>query len=73
VTKITNSKSEPTVKAGALMCPLCCVEYIEVEVDFDLDGTILRDVKVLRCPVCQDEQVTPAQQQVIEDRLSNQP
>lgn len=51
--------SESAVKAGALLCPVCCVEYVEVELDFEVDGEILHNVKVLRCPVCQDEQFPP--------------
>ncbi|MCW4009967.1 MAG: hypothetical protein NWF05_05040 [Candidatus Bathyarchaeota archaeon] len=65
----TNPKHEQTLKAGALLCPVCCVEYVEIEVDFELDGQILRDVKVLRCPICQDEQFTPQQQKAIEEQL----
>ena len=43
------------------MCPRCCVEYNEAEVDIDCDGTILHNVKVLQCPNCGDEQFTPEQ------------
>ncbi len=60
-----------SLKAGALLCPVCCVEYIEVEVDFDIDGVVLQNVKALRCPVCQDEQFTREQQEAIEKRLRN--
>ena len=64
-------KSEVILKAGALMCPVCCVELIEIEVDFDVDGAILHDVKVLSCPTCQEEQFTPQQLEAIEARLRN--
>jgi hypothetical protein len=60
------------IKAGALICLTCCVEFIEVEVDFEVDGEIFRNIKVLRCPVCQDEQFTPQQQEDIEKRLEDQ-
>jgi hypothetical protein len=49
------------------------VEYVEVGVDFDVEGTILREVKVLRCPICQDEQFTAEQQQQIKEILRTQP
>jgi hypothetical protein len=62
-------RHEDGLKAGALLCPVCCVEYIEVEVDFDVDGVILQNVKVLRCPVCQEEQFTQQQQEAIEQKL----
>ena len=62
-------KHEDNLKAGALLCPICCVECIEVEVDFDVDGVILQNVKVLRCPVCQEEQFTQEQQEAIEQKL----
>jgi len=68
-----NPKTKPneTLKAGALLCPVCCVEYIEAEVDFEVDGEVLRNVKVVRCPVCQEEQFTQQQQDDIEARLRN--
>ena len=68
--RYTQSKPNETLKAGALLCPVCCVEYIEVEVDFEVEGSILRNVKLLRCPVCQEEQFTPEQQEAIEKRTT---
>jgi hypothetical protein len=59
-------KLERSLKAGALLCPTCCVEYEEVSVDFEVEGEVLCDVKVLRCPVCKDEQFTPEQQEAIQ-------
>ena len=59
------------LKAGALICPTCCVEYIEVEFDFEFDGVILHDVKALKCPVCQEELFTPEQYEDIQKRLSS--
>jgi hypothetical protein len=61
--------NQDTIKAGALLCPVCCVPYIETEVDFEIDGIILHNIKVLQCPICQDEQFTPDQQQEIEKKL----
>ncbi len=52
------------------MCPVCCVEYVEVEVDFEYDGTILRNVKMLRCPSCEEELFTPEQQEAISELLN---
>ncbi len=45
------------------------MEYVEVEVDFDFEGIVLHDVKVLRCPVCQDEQITPGQLEAVKKKL----
>ena len=61
-----------TVKAGALICPTCCVELIEAEADFEVDGEVLCNINVLRCPVCQEEQFSPQQQEAIEKRLHGQ-
>jgi len=63
------NKPSQTVKAGALICPTCCVELFEIEVDFELDGEILRDIKILRCPVCQEEQFSPQQQEAVAKQL----
>ena len=61
---------EPAIKAGALLCPVCCVELIEVKADFDLDGEVLHDVKILRCPVCQEEQLDEQQYDAVEKKIS---
>jgi hypothetical protein len=74
MTKVTSNrrrKSEGALKAGALMCPKCCVEYLEVEVDFEDAGTVLHDVNVLRCPACEEEVFTPEQYNTIKERLRN--
>ncbi len=55
-----NSYNKPT-EANALLCPSCCVEYIEVEFDFEVDGIVLHNVKALRCPACSEELFTPEQ------------
>jgi hypothetical protein len=73
VPHIPETKNQQILKAGALLCPVCCVEFLEIEIDFEIDGVIVRDVKVLRCPVCQDEQFTPEQQKAIEEKLGNTP
>ena len=66
-----NSLSKPKgTKANALLCPVCCVEYVEVEFDMEVDGVVLSNVKALRCPSCQEEQFTPEQVEVISKRLS---
>jgi len=57
-------------KAGALLCPACCVEYVEVEFDFEVDGVILHNVKALRCPACEEEQFTPEQVEAIKKRIN---
>lgn len=59
------AKREVALKAGALLCPKCCVEYQEAEVDIQCDEKVLHNVKVLRCPVCEEELFTPAQHDAI--------
>ncbi|HTY75173.1 MAG TPA: hypothetical protein VMD05_06375 [Candidatus Nanoarchaeia archaeon] len=66
-------KHEDSLKAGALLCPVCCVQLIEVEENFELDGTVFQNVKLLKCPVCQEEQFTQEQQKAIEKKLSLKP
>jgi hypothetical protein len=65
-----NSPNRHT-KANALLCPSCCVEYVEIEFDFEVDGLILRDVKGLQCPTCGEEQFTSKQVEDIGKRLSD--
>ena len=65
-----NSPNKPVgTKASALMCPVCCVEYVEVEFDFEVDGIVLHNVKALRCPACEQEQFTPEQVEAIRKRI----
>jgi len=56
------SQDEPShkeiLKAGALLCPVCCIEFLEDQVDMELEGRILRNIKILRCPICQEEILT---------------
>jgi YgiT-type zinc finger domain-containing protein len=66
--KNSPSKSCGT-KAGALLCPACCVEYVEVEFDFEVDDTVLHNVKALRCPECEEEVFTPEQVEDIRKRI----
>ncbi len=56
-------------KAGALLCPNCCVEYVEVQFDFEVEGVVLHDVRALRCPKCEEEVFSPQQQEVIRKRI----
>ena len=42
------------IKSGAMLCPFCYVQYKEVEVDFEVYGTILYNVKIVKCPSCGD-------------------
>lgn len=66
-----NSPNKPSgTKANALLCPVCCVEYVEVEFDFEVDGVVLHNVKALRCPVCEEEVFTPEQYEAIRKRIS---
>ena len=66
--KNSPSKSKGT-KAGALLCPSCCVEYVEVEFDLEVDGVILHNVKALRCPECEEELFTPEQHEAIKKKI----
>ena len=66
-----NSPNKSTgTEANALLCPSCCVEFIEVEFDFEVDGIILHHVKALRCPACSDELFTPEQSDAITDLIN---
>ena len=67
----SETENAQSLKAGALLCPVCCVEYIEVQIDLDIDGFVLENVEALRCPICQEEQFTRQQQETIEKRLRN--
>jgi hypothetical protein len=65
-----NSPTNPgSTKAGALLCPTCCVEYVEVQFDCEIDGVVLHDVKALRCPRCEEEVFSPQQQEEIKKKL----
>lgn len=65
-----NSPNKPAVtKAGALLCPSCCVEYVEVQFDCEIDGEVLHDVKALKCPRCEEEVFSPEQQEEIRKRI----
>jgi hypothetical protein len=66
--KNSSSKRGGT-KAGALLCPSCCVEYVEVQFDFEVDGVVLHDVKALRCPRCEEEVFSPQQQEEIRKKI----
>jgi hypothetical protein len=65
-----NSPSKPASKASALLCPFCCVEYVEVELDFEVDGVVLHNVKALRCPSCQEEAFSPEQVEAIKQKVN---
>ena len=67
-----NSSNKPNgTKANALLCPTCCVEYVEVEFDFEVDGVFLSNVKAIRCPECNEELFTPQQYETIKKRISD--
>ena len=66
-----NSPSKQTdTRAGALLCPTCCVEYVEVELELVVDGIILNNVKALRCPSCEEEAFTPQQYEEVMKRIT---
>lgn len=66
-----NSPNNPKgTKANALLCPNCCVEYVEVEFDLEVDGVVLHNVNALRCPLCEEEKFTPEQSEAISKRVS---
>ena len=62
--------NQKSMNANALLCPTCCIEYVEVEFDFEVDGVILHNVKALRCPVCEEEVFTPEQYEAIRKQIS---
>jgi hypothetical protein len=64
-TPIIDEDKGKDVKAGALLCPVCCVEYVGVAFDFEVNGVVLPDVAALRCPKCGEEVFSPQQQQEI--------
>ena len=66
-----SSSQESGTKANALFCPICCVEYEEVEFDFEVDGVVLRNVKALRCPTCNEERFTTEQYAAIAKRIDD--
>ena len=63
------TKHGEELKAGAMICPKCCTAYLEAQVDIEYDGEILHDVKVLRCPTCDEEVFTPEQHVAIIERV----
>ncbi len=58
-------------KADALLCPLCCIEYVEIEFDMELEGVVLHNVKALRCPGCEEELFTPQQHEAIRKKIDD--
>ena len=66
-----NKEIPKELKAGALICPTCFVEYIETKEDFEHEETIVRNVKILRCPVCQEEIFNPEQQKQILKKMGD--
>ncbi len=66
--KNSPNKSKVT-KAGAILCPTCCVEFVEVEFDFEVDDIIMHNVKALRCPSCGEELFTSEQYETIKKRI----
>jgi hypothetical protein len=62
-------KPSENLKAGSLLCPKCCVEYIEEKFDFEYDGIILNNISTLKCPSCEEEIITPEQRNLINERL----
>jgi hypothetical protein len=65
-----NSLNKPRLtKANALLCPTCCIEYVEVVFDLEIDGVILDSVKALKCPECNEELFTPEQYETIARRI----
>ncbi len=69
VTDGNSNQHKEVYNAGALICPKCCVEYVEIEFDFEFNGTVLHNVKALKCPSCKEEIFTPEQYDVITSRI----
>jgi hypothetical protein len=67
-----NSHNKPkATQAGALLCPTCCIEYVEIEFDMEVEGIILHKIKALRCPECEEELFTPQQYAIIKKRIDD--
>jgi hypothetical protein len=62
--------SSKNTKANALLCPCCCVEYVNIELDLEIEGEVLRNVKALRCPCCGEEQFSPNQLEAVSREIS---
>jgi hypothetical protein len=62
-------RNEPLIKAGSLLCPICCIPYIIAEIDLKIENRVLQNVKILRCPNCEDERFNIEQQQAIEKQI----
>jgi hypothetical protein len=58
-------------KANSLLCPVCCVEYVQVEFDLEVDGVVLRNVRALMCPSCKEEIFAPEHYEEIIKRLND--
>ena len=69
MTSKNGNRRDRTFKAGALLCPKCCVEYKEVEVDFEYGNVVFPKIKILKCPACEEELFTPAQYEAIRERI----
>jgi hypothetical protein len=65
-----NSQNKIT-KAGALLCPFCCVEYEEVVFNLAIDREVLRNVKALKCPLCEEEVFSPEQIEAVLRELAD--
>jgi hypothetical protein len=69
---IRNSSNKPKeTRAGALLCPTCCVEYLEIEFDMEVEEIVLHKIKALRCPECEEELFTPLQYAIIKKRIDD--
>jgi hypothetical protein len=67
-----NSPNKPKgTRADALLCPICCVEYLEIEFDMEVEGIVLHKIKALRCPECEEELFTPQQYAIIKKRIDD--
>ncbi|MDT8782085.1 MAG: hypothetical protein IAX22_05495 [Candidatus Bathyarchaeota archaeon] len=62
-------KTMKNTKAGAVLCPVCCVECIKVRFDCEIDGIEIQDVEALRCPKCEEEKFSPEQIEKIIEKI----
>jgi YgiT-type zinc finger domain-containing protein len=56
--------------AGALLCPTCIVEYVEIEFDMEVDGIVIHNVRALKCPGCNEEVFTSEQQEEVRRQIT---
>jgi len=66
---IKKYRTKNVIKAGTVLCPLCCIEYKEMIYNCEIDGFKINNVKVLHCPKCKNEVFTPEEKEKIMEKI----